>query len=43
VDEEDKWLCNYCAFNGERYEGQPCRPTQERLDATWADYDPAAP
>jgi hypothetical protein len=32
VDEEDKWLCNFCAFNGERYANAPCRPVQERLE-----------
>jgi hypothetical protein len=38
VPEEDKWLCNFCAFNGERYEGAPCFPTRERMDQAWVDY-----
>jgi len=30
VGDESKWLCRFCAFNGELIDGERCHPTQER-------------
>lgn len=32
ADEQTKWLCKFCAFNGEQIEGERCFPERERYE-----------